>query len=103
MEDNYHTVAFKLLSAFKWIYQASTGSDVTNGPFIKDIGNGGRQGSSQHSTKTSNLKWILKLDDDVLLNVEKLKQFLETIHENDFIYCRVFPKEWQVPLRKKKW
>ena len=100
MEDNYHTVAFKLLSAFKWIYQASTGSDATNGPFI---GNGEGQGSSQQSTKTNNLKWILKLDDDVLLNVEKLKQFLETIHENDSLYCRVFPKDWQVPHRDKKW
>ena len=78
VEDNYQMVVFKLVSAFKWIMDAS-----------KYNGN--------------KLKWILKLDDDVLLNVEKLKQFLETIHENDFIYCRVFPKEWQVPLRKNKW
>ena len=101
VEDNYHTVAFKLYSAFKWIYQASTGSDFTNQPSIEDVSKGEGQGSSQNSSKTTNLKWILKLDDDVLLNVGKLSQFLETIQDNDSIYCRVFPHD--PPHRANTW
>ena len=59
VEDTYHTVVYKELSAFKWIDQASTVSDVNN------------------------LKWILKVDDDVLLNIGKLKQFLDRRHRDN--------------------
>ena len=101
VEDNYHTVAFKLYSAFKWIYQASTGSDFTNQTFIEDFGKGEGQGPSQNSSKTTNLKWILKVDDDVLLNVGKLSEFLDTIQDNNSIYCRVFPRD--PPHRTNTW
>ena len=39
----------------------------------------------------SKLKWILKLDDDVLLDINELKQFTENLHEKDFntIFCHV--------------
>ena len=95
-------MAFKLYSAFKWIYQASTGSDFTNQTFIEDFGKGEGQGPSQNSSKTTNLKWILKVDDDVLLNVGKLSEFLETIQDNnDSIYCRVFPHD--PPHRTNTW
>ena len=94
-------MAFKLYSAFKWIYQASTGSDFTNQPSIEDVAKGEGQGPSQNSSKTTNLKWILKLDDDVLLNVGKLSEFLETIQNNDSIYCRVFPHD--PPHRTNTW
>ena len=65
VHDSYHTVGFKLLSAFKWINEAS---------------------------KISKPKWILKLDDDVLLNVEKLKNILQNFeaHKQNIIYCNVY-------------
>ena len=64
VEDTYHTVVYKLISAFKWIMDASK----YNG---------------------SKLKWILKLDDDVLLDINELKQFTENLQEKDFstIFC----------------
>ena len=82
VEDTYHTVVYKELSAFKWIDQASTVSDVNN------------------------LKWILKVDDDVLLNVGKLKQFLDTIQDIDSIYCQVKPDDpplWDKTIPWNKW
>ena len=82
VEDTYHTVVYKELSAFKWIDQASTVSDGNN------------------------LKWILKVDDDVLLNIGKLKQFLDTIQDIDSIYCQVKPDDpplWDKTIPWNKW
>ena len=47
VEDNYHTVALKLLSAFYWI---------------------GSLGSTR-------LKWIIKMDDDIYINVTKFDEY----------------------------
>ena len=74
----------KLLSAFKWIKEAS---------------------------KLSKLKWILKLDDDVLLNVEKLlkhTKYYETHKSASALYCSVITgaipiRERKVKSRRKQW
>jgi len=78
VEDNYHTVGFKLISAFNWIFDAS------------------------NATEDSNLKWILKMDDDVLLNTKELKNYIDGIGRNDTdsIYCRVYTKA--KAIREKK-
>ena len=78
VEDNYHTVGFKLISAFNWIFDAS------------------------NATEDSNLKWILKMDDDVLLNTKELKNYIDGIGRNDTdsIYCRVYKKA--KAIREKK-
>ena len=60
-EDSYRTVPEKLLSSFYWTSMLST---------------------------NSKLKWIVKLDDDVLLNVQRLDLFLKNII-SDAIYCKV--------------
>ena len=65
MEDNYHSVSLKLLSAFKWISKASQ-----------------RQGGQ--------LKWILKMDDDVLLNLKALQVFIQRLNVTNSIYCHVY-------------
>ena len=68
LEDSYHTVGFKLVSAFTWISNAF------------------------NSTKNGNLRWILKMDDDVLLNIRELKNYMSVIDNNspDSIHCRVY-------------
>ena len=70
VEDNYKTVVFKLVSAFKWISDAS-----------KYNGN--------------NLKWILKMDDDVLLGIQELEKFIKNIPRDDSnsIFCKVKPHD----------
>ena len=69
-------VVFKLISAFKWISDAS-----------KYNGN--------------KLKWILKLDDDVLLDIRKLNKFFDNIPKKDYnaIFCKV--KSDDPPMRNK--
>ena len=96
MEDTYHTVGFKLISAFNWLLQASLISE------------------------SSRLKWILKLDDDVLLNIVELQKFVEgielsskflggfqhTYNTTDDIYCHVKPDDpplWDKTLSWNKW
>ena len=76
IEDTYHTVALKLLSAFKWLREFS---------------------------KSSELQWILKLDDDVLINFERLVKFVNQIRLNqNSIYCLVY--ERAAPFRGySKW
>ena len=70
VEDNYKTVVFKLVSAFKWISDAS-----------KYNGN--------------NLKWILKIDDDVLLGIQELEKFIKNIPQEDSnaIFCKIKPHD----------
>ena len=76
VEDTYHTVALKLLSSFKWLREFS---------------------------KSSELQWILKLDDDVLINFERLVKFVNQIRLNqNSIYCLVY--ERAAPFRGySKW
>ena len=76
MEDTYHTVGLKLLSAFKWINKAS-------------------------SQPNSKLKWILKLDDDVLLNVDMLMNHLK-VQEN-LIHCPVYERATPFRDPNSKW
>ena len=64
MEDNYHSVALKLASGFKWISKAN---EIQGGQ----------------------LKWVLKLDDDVLLNLGALQVFIEGLNDTSSIYCYV--------------
>ena len=74
-EDSYRTVSMKLLSSFYWV-------SLLN--------------------KTSKLKWIIKLDDDVILNVQRLDELMKTT-QPDEIYCKV--KSGAKPMRSKtrKW
>ena len=67
-----------MISAFNWIFDAS------------------------NATEDSNLKWILKMDDDVLLNTKELKNYIDGIGRNDTdsIYCRVYTKA--KAIREKK-
>ena len=77
IEDNYNTVSLKMLSSFYWISQIN---------------------------QNSKLKWIIKIDDDVLLNIEKLDTYVNTIIQNeltDSIYCRVY--YGIKPMRQGKW
>ena len=69
-------VVFKLVSAFKWISDAS-----------KYNGN--------------KLKWILKLDDDVLLDIQELFKLFDAIPKKDHnaIFCKV--KHDDPPMRNK--
>ena len=76
VEDTYHTVGLKLLSAFKWIYKAS-------------------------GQPNSKLKWILKLDDDVLLNVNMLMNQLK-VQEN-VIHCPVYERATPFRDANSKW
>ena len=76
--DNYHTVSYKLLSAFRWLSIASK--------------------------STKNLEWILKLDDDVLLNVEAVKRFIQNIQDPKSIHCHIYNAS--LPFRRnseEKW
>merc|ERR1712110_193976 len=49
VEDNYHTVGLKLLSSFNWINELENKID---------------------------LKWIMKIDDDMMVNFTKLDDYL---------------------------
>ena len=79
VEDNYHTVGLKLLSSFRWITQLKHKND---------------------------LKWIIKIDDDVFVNVRKLDSYLTNKNINrQAIHC---PLHWggqAKPARtqKSKW
>ena len=75
VEDTYHTVGYKLLSAFKWLKEFS---------------------------KSSQLQWIIKLDDDVIINPDCLEKFVKRLKVNESkIHCVVSyePK----PMRGTKW
>ena len=75
VEDTYHTVGYKLLSAFKWLKEFS---------------------------KSSQLQWIIKLDDDVIINPEGLKQFVNKLKVNESkIHCVVSYEP--APMRGTKW
>ena len=65
-EDTYTSTSLKMLSSLYWISQIH---------------------------QNSKLKWIVKIDDDVLLNVKKLDSYLDTVIKNESterIHCRVY-------------
>ena len=71
-------MSHKLLSAFRWLSIASK--------------------------STKSLEWILKLDDDVLLNVDAVKRFIQNIQDPKSIHCRIYNAS--LPFRensKEKW
>ena len=56
------------------------------------------------SKSTKNLEWILKLDDDVLLNVDAVKKFIQSIQDPKAIHCRIYNAS--LPFRgnsEEKW
>lgn len=71
VEDNYHTVAIKLLAAFNWI------------------------------STIENIQWIIKIDDDVLVNMEFLDGYLATADLKK-IHCKLI---MEAPIRypDSKW
>ena len=77
VQDSYQTAALKLLSSFYWISQIP---------------------------KQNKLKWIVKIDDDVLLNVKKFNTYVETIlftEKTSSIYGQVY--YGTPPMRSGKW
>ena len=79
VEDNYSSVGLKLASAFQWI--------------------------SAMSLQISNSwKWILKLDDDVILNLSQLENFVHRLQSsNNTIYCHVYQAEQPFRNNETKW
>ena len=73
-EDSYKTVSMKLLSSFYWVSML----------------------------KTSKLKWIVKIDDDVLLNVQRLDELMKSTQPNE-IYCRARPGRKVLRSKILKW
>ena len=62
MTDNYHTVGLKLLSSFNWISQLDT----------------------------PDLKWIMKIDDDMMVNFTKLDNYLtESKINHQALHCPI--------------
>ena len=77
VQDSYQTAALKLLSSFYWI------SEIP---------------------KQNKLKWVVKIDDDVLLNVEKFDTYVKTIlftEKTNSIYGQVY--YGTPPMRSGKW
>ena len=66
MEDSYQTVGFKLISAFKWI------------------------SNSSRIIQENKLKWIIKLDDDILLNVDQIQKYIKYETNEDSIHCHMY-------------
>ena len=56
----------------------------------------------------SSLKWIVKLDDDVIVNVTKLDDYLSDVNiDTEAIHCQIKPpsgskKHTKIVLSKKK-
>ena len=78
-EDSYYTVIIKEINAFNWVLRAHKSS--------------------------SKLKWVMKLDDDVILNIHRLQTLLKS-HEEDVDKNRILCREIRArPIRKpsSKW
>ena len=77
VEDNYHTVGLKLLSAFNWIYQLK---------------------------KRKDLKWIMKIDDDIMVNFTRLDNYLSKENINhQAIHCPIHGNNRVMRDPKAKW
>ena len=77
--DNYHTVGLKMFSAFNWITQLKNSND---------------------------LKWIIKIDDDITVNFTRLDSYLTNENTNhEAIHCRKHCLNDCKPFRdpKSKW
>ena len=80
--DNYHTVGLKMISAFKWITE------------LKNNGN---------------LKWIIKMDDDILIKFATLDSYLSSKNVSfQAIHCPIHnidKNKPRAPIRDptKKW
>ena len=62
MDDNYKTVAFKLLAAFRWLSRI----------------------------RLPQFKWLVKIDDDVILDIKNLDIYLtESSSDENAIHCYV--------------
>ena len=74
VEESYHAVGLKELSSFNWINQLDR----------------------------KNIQWIIKMDDDIMLNFTKLDDYLSE-ESNKAIHCRVL---WHNKVRSNpgsKW
>ena len=60
VEESYHSVGLKELSSFNWINQLDR----------------------------SNLKWIMKIDDDIMINFSRLDKYLIK-ESNNAIHCPI--------------
>ena len=77
VEDNYHTVGIKLLSSFNWIRQLK---------HIKD------------------LKWIMKIDDDIMVNFTRLDKYLTSENiDQQAIHCPIHGSHNVLRDPKSKW
>ena len=77
VEDNYHTVGLKMFSAFHWITQLRNNTD---------------------------LKWIMKIDDDITVNFTRLDNYLTEENINhEAIHCRVHLSKMPFRDPKSKW
>ena len=77
VEDNYHTVGLKLLSSFNWINQLN---------------------------KKRDLKWIVKIDDDMMVNFTRLDNYLSKEDINhQAIHCPIIDKSIVIRDPKNKW
>ena len=77
VEDNYHTVGLKMFSAFHWIMQLRNNTD---------------------------LKWIMKIDDDIMVNFTRLDTYLSKENINhQAIHCPVHPSKKVMRDPKTKW
>ena len=78
VDDTYKTVGLKLLASFNWI----------------------------NNLNLSKLKWIVKLDDDIIFNLYQLDKYLSspnvTRKGDNFIHCKV---NNGIPMRdiNQKW
>ena len=78
VDDTYKTVGLKLLASFNWI----------------------------NNLHLSKLKWIVKLDDDIIFNLYQLDKYLSspnvTRNGDNFIHCKV---NNGIPMRdiNQKW
>ena len=75
--DNYHTVGLKMFSAFNWITQLKNSND---------------------------LKWIMKIDDDITVNFTRLDSYLTNENTNhEAIHCRKHLSNKPFRDPKSKW
>ena len=68
-------MGLKLASAFKWIWEAS-------------------------QKENSKLKWVAKMDDDILLNLIEFEKFTNLELAQNSIYCNVYSHGHAKPFRE---
>ena len=79
VQDTYRTVPLKLISAFHWLIKSA-------------------------NLKKSKLQWILKLDDDILLNFHSLETLLSQLNPTkSSIYCNYYSDSTPFIDSASKW